>query len=104
MPVAGDGLVALGGFRAALGDIVRPAHGEVAGEQEDLLPVAAQPAAERVAGVVPVVPVPQPVVDDPEGGGRVVAFAQVIEDLLVQGGVRRGRGRPRRPGGPRAGS
>ena len=46
VPVAGDGLVALGGFRAALGDVVRPVHGEVAGEQEDLFLVVAQPAAE----------------------------------------------------------
>jgi hypothetical protein len=87
MPVARDGLRALGCFRAALGHIVRPAHGEVAGEQEDLFPVVAQPGPERVAGVVPLVPVPQPVVDDPGGDGGVVAFAQVIEDLLVQAGV-----------------
>jgi len=59
--------MALGGFRTALGDVVRPVHGEIAGEQEDLFFVAAQPAAERVAGVVPVVPAPQPVVDDAEG-------------------------------------
>ena len=58
--------MALGGFGAALGDIVRPAHGEVAGEQEDLLLVVAQPGAERVAGVVPGVPVPQPVVVIPK--------------------------------------
>ena len=54
VPVAGHGLVALGGLGAALGYVVRPVHGEVAGEQEDLLLVVAQPAAERVAGVVPV--------------------------------------------------
>jgi hypothetical protein len=36
MPVAGDGLVALGGFGAAFRDVGRPVHGEVAGEQEDL--------------------------------------------------------------------
>ena len=36
------------------------------------------------------VPVPQPVVDDPGGDGGVVAFPQVTEDLLVQGGVRAG--------------
>ena len=71
--------MALGGFRAALGDVVRPVHGEVAGEQEDLLLVVAQPAAERVAGVVPGVPVPQPVVDDPGPDRRVVAFPQVVE-------------------------
>jgi hypothetical protein len=41
MPVAGDGLVAFGGFRAALGDVVRPVGVEVAGEQEDLLLVLA---------------------------------------------------------------
>ena len=71
--------MAPGGFRAALGDVIRPVHGEVAGEQEDLLLVAAQPAAQRVAGVVPVVPVPQPVVRRPEGGGGVVAFPQAVE-------------------------
>jgi hypothetical protein len=47
MPVAGNGLVALGGFGSALGDVGRPVRGEVAGEQEDLLFVVAQPAAER---------------------------------------------------------
>ena len=73
MPVAGDGLVALGGFRAAFGDVGCPVHGEVAGEQEDLLLILAQPAAQRVAGMVPLVPVPQPVVDDAEGGGVVDA-------------------------------
>ena len=65
VPVAGDGLVALGGLGAALGDVVRPVHGEVAGEQEDLLLVVPQPAAEGVPGVVPAVPVAEPVVDDP---------------------------------------
>src|SRR5215470_13075463 len=49
----------------------RPVRGEVAGEQEDLLFVVAQPAAQRVAGMISLVPVPQPVVDDPEGGGLV---------------------------------
>ena len=82
------------GFRAAFGDIIRPAHGEVAGEQEDLLPVLFQPAAESVAGVVPGVPVAQPVVRPAEGGGGVVAFEQVIEDLLVQGGVAADAGLP----------
>ena len=45
VPVARDGLVAFRGFRAALGDVVRPVHGEVAGEREDLLFAVAQPAA-----------------------------------------------------------
>ena len=61
-------------FRATFGDIIRPAHGEAAGEQEDLLPVFLQPAAEGVAGMVPGVPVAQPVVRPAEGGGGVVAF------------------------------
>jgi hypothetical protein len=77
VPVAGDCLVALGGFRAALRDIVRPVHGEVAGEQEDLLLVVAQLAAQRVAGVVSLVPVPQPVVGDAEGDGVVAALAEL---------------------------
>src|ERR1700746_3484387 len=37
VPVAGDGLVALGCFRSALGDVGRPVRGEDAGEHEDLL-------------------------------------------------------------------
>ena len=92
MPLAGDGLVALGGFGAALGDVGRPVHGEIAGEQEDLLFVAAQPAAQRVAGVVPVLPVPQPVVDDPEGGGLVVALAELVQHLRAEGGAAAGAG------------
>jgi len=47
------GLVAFRCLRAALGDVVSPAHGEVAGEQEDLFLVFAQPAGECVSGVVP---------------------------------------------------
>jgi hypothetical protein len=42
MPVAGDRLVPFRGFRAALGDIIRPAHGEVAGEQEPVLVIMEQ--------------------------------------------------------------
>ena len=53
MPVAGDGLVPLRGFRSAFRDVIRPAHGEDSGEQEDLFLVFAQPGAEGVAGVVP---------------------------------------------------
>ena len=75
VPVPGDGLVPLGGLGAALGDVVRPLDGGLAGEQPDLAGVVAQPAAEDVARVVAVVPVPQPVVDDPEGDGLVVALA-----------------------------
>jgi hypothetical protein len=73
-------------------DIIRPVDAEVAGEQEDLLLIAAQPGTEPVAGVVPVVPVPQPVVDDPCLHGGVVAFPQVIEELRVQAGVAAGAG------------
>ena len=87
MPVAGDGLVAFRGFRAALGHVIRPADGEDSGEQEGLLLIVPQPGTEGVSGVVPVMPVPEPVVDDPRGHRGVVAFQQVIEDLLVQGGV-----------------
>jgi len=70
------------------------------------LEVAAQaaPAAERAEavpvprdGLVPLgclgsAPVPEPVVDDPGLHGGVVAFPQVIEDLLVQDGVPAGAG------------
>ena len=66
VPVAGDGLVPLGGFDGLLGAVIRPVHGELGGEEPDLLVVVAQPAAEGVAGVVAVVPVPVPVVRDPE--------------------------------------
>jgi hypothetical protein len=93
VPVAGHGLVALRGFRAALGHVIRPAHGEVPGEQEDLFLVVAQPAGERVAGVASFVPVPEPVVDVPGFRGLVVAFAQVIEDLRVERGAAAGAGR-----------
>ena len=58
MPVAGDGLMALGGFRAALGTLFVQLHGEVPGEQEDLFPVVAQPGPQRVSGVVPGRPSP----------------------------------------------
>jgi hypothetical protein len=84
--------VAPGGFGAALGDVGRPVHGEVAGELEDLLFVVAQPAAQRVAGVVSVLPVPQPVVDDPEGGGLVVALAELVQQVRVQGSAAAGAG------------
>ena len=87
MPVAGDGLVALGGFRAALRDVGRPVHGEVAGEQEDLLLILAQPAAQRVAGMVPLVPVPQPVMGDAERGGLVVALAELVQQVRAEGGA-----------------
>ena len=53
------------GLRASFGYVVRPVHGEVAGEQEDLFLVLAQPPGEGVSGVVPFVPVPEPVVDEP---------------------------------------
>jgi hypothetical protein len=63
------------------------------GEQEDLFLIVAQPGAEGVAGVIPAaVPVPQPVVDDPGPDCGIVAFPQVIECLLVQGGVPAGAG------------
>jgi hypothetical protein len=45
--------MALAGFGAALGDVIGPAHGEVAGVQEELVLVVAQPAAQRVAGWFP---------------------------------------------------
>jgi hypothetical protein len=74
MPVARDSLMAFRCFRAALGDVIGPAHGEVAGEQEDLFLVLSQPTAEAVSGVVAVAPVPEPVVDDPGPDRGVVAF------------------------------
>src|SRR5258708_33494171 len=92
MLAAGAGLVALGLFRPAFADIVGPVHVKVAGEQEDLLLVVPQPAAERVAGVVPGVPVAEPVVDSPGFRGGVVAFAQTIKDLRVEFGAAAGPG------------
>jgi hypothetical protein len=53
MPVSGDGLMSLGGFRSAFAGIVHPVDAEVAGEQEGLLFIAAQPGAEGVAGWLP---------------------------------------------------
>jgi hypothetical protein len=69
VPVPGDGLVAFRAFDGPLGAVCGPLDGELAGEQPDLLLVLLQPAAQGVARVVPVVPVPQPVMGDPEGGG-----------------------------------
>src|SRR5258708_30997411 len=92
MLAAGAGLVALGLFRPAFADIVGPVHVKVAGEQEDLLLVVPQPAGERVAGVVPGVPVAEPVVDSPGFYGGGVASPQVIDDLRVQGGAAAGAG------------
>src|ERR1700722_17346485 len=54
--------------------------------------VLLEPAAEGAAGVVPVVPVPQPVIGDAEGGGLVVAPAQFGQLSGVQGGVPAGAG------------
>ena len=52
--------------------------GELRGEQPHLfLAVVAARWRERVAGIVPHVPIPQPVVGDPEGGGLVVALPQL---------------------------
>ena len=92
MPVARDGLVPLGGFGAALGDVGRPVHGEVAGEQEDLFLVVAQPAAQRVAGVVSLMPVSQPVMGDAEGDGVVVARAELVQQVRAEGGAAAGPG------------
>ena len=91
VPVPGDGLVPFGGFCAAFGDVIRPFHGGVAGEQPQLAGVGVQPAAERVAGVVALVPVPVPVVGDPEGDGLVVTLAQAGNDVRV-GGLAAGPG------------
>ena len=84
--------MAPGLLRAALTDVVRPVDGEVAGEQEDLLPVAGQPAGERVAGVVSLVPVAEPAVDPPGFRRGAVALAQAGEDPRVQGGAAEGAG------------
>jgi hypothetical protein len=42
--------------------------------------------------MVPLVPVPQPVVDDPEGSGLVVALAELVQQVRVQGGAAAGAG------------
>lgn len=62
VPVAGDGLVPLGGLGALLADVIGLVHGGLTGEQPDLAREVTQPAAQDVARVVPIVPVPQPVV------------------------------------------
>jgi len=84
--------VPFGGLGALLAGVVRPVDGGLAGEQPDLAGVVAQPAAERVAGVVAVVPVAVPVVGDPEGGGLVVALAELGQQLRVRGGLASGPG------------
>ena len=92
MPVPADHLVPLGGLDCLLGAVVGPVDGELGGEQPDLFLVVAQPAAERIAGVVAVVPVPVPVVGDAEGDGFVVALAELGQLLGVQGRVPSGQG------------
>jgi hypothetical protein len=67
--------MSLGGLDAAFGGVGGPVDGEVGGEQPDLVGVLGQPGREGVAGVVAVVPVPVPVVDDADGDGGVVAGA-----------------------------
>jgi hypothetical protein len=92
MPVSGDGLVPFRAFDGPLGAVAGPLDGEFAGEQPDLLLVLLQPAAQSVAGVVPVMPVPQPVMGDPEGGGLVVALAELVQQVRVEGGAAAGAG------------
>ena len=66
VPVSGDGLVPFRAFDGPLGAVAGPLDGEFAGEQ--------------------------PVVGDPEGGGLVVALAQLGQLPGVQGGVPAGAG------------
>ena len=77
VPVPGDCLMALGGFRAPFGDVIGPVDGEVAGEEEDLLLVVAQPAAERAAGMIPAVPVAQPVAEGSLTASSALAVKRV---------------------------
>lgn len=84
VPVPGDGLMPFGGLDGLFGAVVRPLDAGLAGEQPDLIGVVPQPAAERVAGVVAVVPVPVPVVGDAEGGGLVAALARLRQKLRVR--------------------
>jgi len=87
-----DGLVP---FRAwLLLETLFSSHGEVAGEYEDLLPVLFQPAAERVAGVVPGVPVAQPVVRPAEGGRAVCASSRSSRPAEDPGAGRHCSARP----------
>jgi len=60
---------------------------KVAGEQQDLLPEVLQPRGQGPAGVAALVPVAEPTVDRPEGGGLVVPFQEPAEHFLVKGGV-----------------
>ena len=85
--------MAFGSFDGTLGGVAGPFNVEDVGEQPYLVRVVAQPAAERVAGVVPVaVPVPQSVMDDAEGGSVVLAFPQALEQGRVKGGLPAGPG------------
>src|SRR6266487_5734057 len=88
LPVAGDGLMSLGGFDAAFGGVGGPVHGEVGGEVPDLFGVGAKPGGQGERGVVAAaVPVAVPVVDDPGLDGLVVAFAQPRQPVRVHGGA-----------------
>ena len=59
---------------------------------QNLVRVLLQPAAERVARVVSVVPVPVPVMRDPELGGLVVTLTQLRQKLHVDGRIAPGQG------------
>src|ERR1039457_3269270 len=78
--------------RSALLLVHSTANSRVNSQTCSLYACSQQPAAQGVAGVVPVVPVPQPVMGDPEGGGLVVALAQLFQLFGVQGGVPAGAG------------
>jgi hypothetical protein len=67
-----------------LGDVVRPLDRWLGGEQPDLAGVLFEPGAEDEPGVVAVVPVPVPVVRDPELGPLVVTLAEPPDELLVR--------------------
>ena len=102
VPVAGDGLVPLCGLgpRSETLFVQSTAKSRV---NRRPAPCSRAARSRGRSRVIAVVPVPEPVVDDPGGNGLVVAFPQACEDLRVKGGVAAGAGCPPPPCARRAG-
>jgi hypothetical protein len=79
--VAGDGLMWFGAFEGLFAGVVRPGHGEVAGEGPDLVGFVVEAGGEVVSGVVALGSVAVAVGGDAPPDCVVVAFAQVGEEL-----------------------
>ena len=84
VPVAGDGLMSFRTFEGLFGGVVGPGHGEVSGEQRDLLGLVTQACREVVSGVVALGPVAVTVGGDSPRNRFVVASPQVGEQLGIE--------------------